>query len=274
MALAHVLILLCTGVFVGFAGGLLGVGGGFIMAPVQYYVFLDIGVLPDDAIKLAFGTNLLVTLFVSLSGTWRHHKMGAVNWRAAVIMGISGMLFAYAGATLAVHLPGDVLKITFGVIVLLSAIRMFTARSKETEGEPVNNLWILFAWAVPLGLITGMLGIGGGVVAIPIMVLVLRFKIHHAVATSLAMIFFRSIGGIIGYIVNGLDVQGLPDYSVGYVNLASGFLLIISSFIMVQVGAIVAHKLPAKRLRFIFILLMFYIGLKMLGVFEWLGWPI
>ena len=274
MELAHVLILLGTGVFVGFAGGLLGVGGGFIMAPVQYYVFIDMGVPADDAIKLAFGTNLLVILFVSLSGMWRHHKLGAVNWRAGIIMGISGLLFAYVGATLATHLPGNVLKIAFGVVVLACAVRMLTARDKEVGKEPVNNPWLLFAWAVPLGLITGMLGIGGGVVTVPILVLALRFKIHDAVATSLAMIFFRSIGGIIGYIVNGLDVQGLPDYSVGYVNLASGFLLIISSFIMAQVGAIVAHKLPGRRLRFIFILLMFYIGLRMTGVFEWLGWPV
>ena len=274
MALVHVLILLGTGVFVGFAGGLLGVGGGFIMAPVQYFVFIDMGVVPDDAIKLAFGTNLLVILFVSLSGMWRHHKLGAVNWRAGVIMGISGMLFAYAGATLATHLPGDVLKITFGIIVLLSAIRMLTAKTGPTEREPVSNPWVWFAWGIPLGLIAGTLGVGGGVVAVPIMVLALRFKIHNAVATSLVMIFFNSIGGVIGYIVNGLDVQGLPPYSIGYVNLSSAFLLIVSSFIMVQVGAIVAHKLPGQRLRFIFILLMFYIGLKMLGVFDWLGWPI
>ena len=247
MELAHVLILLGTGVFVGFAGGLLGVGGGFIMAPIQYFVFLDMGVMPDGAIKLAFGTNLLVILFVSLSGMWRHHKLGAVNWRAAVIMGVSGLAFAYAGATLAVRLPGDVLKIAFGVVVLISAIRMLTARNREVEREAVSNSWLLFAWAVPLGLITGMLGIGGGVVAVPILVLALRFKIHNAVATSLAIIFFKSIGGIVGYIVNGLDVQGLPDYSIGYVNLASGFLLIISSFILVQVGAVVAHRQLASR---------------------------
>lgn len=274
MALIHVLILLGTGVFVGFAGGLLGVGGGFIMAPVQYFVFIDMGVVPDDAIKLAFGTNLLVILFISLSGTWRHHKLGAVNWRAAIVMGFSGLLFAYAGATLATRLPGDALKIAFGVIVLLSAVGMLTARTKEVEREPVDNAWLWFAWAIPLGLITGMLGIGGGVVAVPILMLALRFKIHNAVATSLAMIFFRSIGGIIGYMVNGLGVQGLPAYSVGYVNLASGFLLVIGSFIMAQVGAIVAHKLPGRRLKLIFILLMFYIGLKMVGVFDWLGWPI
>jgi len=274
MALVHVLILLGTGVFVGFAGGLLGVGGGFIMAPVQYFIFIDMGVVPDDAIKLAFGTNLLVILLISLSGMWRHHKLGAVNWRAGIIMGISGLVFAYGGATLATHLPGDVLKVTFGVIVLLSAIRMLTAKTGPTKREPVSNPWVWFAWGIPLGLIAGMLGVGGGVVAVPIMVLALRFKIHNAVATSLAMIFFNSIGGVIGYIVNGMDVPGLPPYSIGYVNLSSAFLLIVSSFIMVQVGAIVAHKLPGQRLRLIFILLMFYIGLKMLGVFDWLSWPI
>jgi len=274
MTLVHVLVLLGTGVFVGFASGLLGVGGGFIMAPVQYFVFVDMGIAADSAIKLAFGTNLLVVLFNSLSGSWRHSKLGAVNWRAAIVMGISGLAFAYAGATLAVHLPGEALKMAFGIIVLLSAVRMLIAQKKQTEREPVSNPWVWFAWAIPLGLIAGMLGVGGGVVAVPIMMLALRFSIHRAVATSLAMIIFNSVGGLVGYIVNGLDVPGLPPYSIGYVNLPSAFLLIVSSFIMVQVGAIVAHRLPGRLLRFIFILLMFYIGLKMLGVFDWLGWPL
>jgi len=274
MTIIHIVILLGTGVFVGFASGLLGVGGGFIMAPVQYFVFVDMGVPADSAIKLAFGTNLLVVLFNSLSGAWRHSKLGAVNWRAAVVMGICGMAFAYAGATLATRLPGDALRIAFGVIVLLSAIRMLMVKTGETAREPVTSPRVWLAWAIPLGLIAGMLGVGGGVVAVPIMVLALRFKIHNAVATSLAMIIFNSVGGVIGYIVNGMDVQGLPEYSIGYVNLSSAFVLIISSFMMAQVGAIIAHKLPGERLRFIFVLLMLYIGLKMIGVFDWLGWPL
>jgi len=151
---------------------------------------------------------------------------------------------------------------------------MLTFRTKQIEQEPVTNPWLWFAWAVPLGIITGMVGIGGGVVAVPILVLALRFKMHHAVGTSLAIIAFKSVGGIIGYIVNGLNVPDLPAYSIGYVNLASGFLLVVGSVGLAQVGAITAHKLPAKQLRFTLNLLMFYIGLKMIGVFDWLGWPI
>jgi len=274
MTLLHIGILLGTGAFVGFASGLLGVGGGFIMAPVQYFVFLDMGVGEDMAIKLAFGTNLLVILFTSSSGAWRHHKLGAVNWRAAILMGLSGMFFAYGGATLATHLPGTALRIAFGVLVLVAAARMLTSIRRESQRPPVDNPWIWFAWAIPLGIISGMLGVGGGVIAVPIMLLALRFPIHNSVATSLAMIIFNSIGGIIGYIVNGLDVPNLPDFSLGYVNLISAGLLIISSIGLVQVGAITAHKLPGKRLRLIFILLMIYIGLRMIGLFDWLGWPI
>ena len=97
---------------------------------------------------------------------------------------------------------------------------------------------------------------------------------HSAVATSLAMMIFTSIGGVIGYIVNGLGVPNLPAYSIGYVNLPAWFLLAVTGVGMAQVGAITAHKLPAKQLRYIFIAVMFYMGLKMLGLFDWLGWLI
>ena len=88
------------------------------------------------------------------------------------------------------------------------------------------------------------------------------------------MMLFTSIGGIIGYIVNGIGVPDLPPYSIGYVNLPSWLLLVVSSIGMAQVGAITAHRLPAGKLRYIFVILMFYLGFRMLGVFDWLGWPL
>jgi hypothetical protein len=274
MALEHVVILLATGVGVGFASGFLGLGGAFIMTPVQYMVFTDMGLSADTAIKLAFGTNLLVILPTAASGAWRHHHKGVVWWRAAIIMGSCGLICAFGGAALATHLPGLALKIAYGVIVLLSGIRMLTARQPHIEPEPVDNTWIWVAWAIPLGLLTGFFGIGGAIVMIPVMVLALKFKMHNAIATSLAVMMFTSVGGVIGYIVNGIGVADLPPYSIGYVNLTSWFLLAVTSVGMAQVGAITAHKVPAKYIKFIFIAIMFYMGLKMVGVFEWLGWPI
>ena len=94
---------------------------------------------------------------------------------------------------------------------------------------------------------------------------------HNAVATSLAIMIFTSIGGVMGYIINGLNVPGLPAYSIGYINLPSWFLLALTSIGLAQVGAITAHRLPAKQLRYIFIALMLYMGLNMLGAFDWLS---
>jgi hypothetical protein len=105
------------------------------------------------------------------------------------------------------------------------------------------------------------------------MVLALKFKIHNAIATSLAMIIFTSTGGVVGYIIRGLGISDLPAYSIGYVNLQAWFLLAVTSIGMAQVGAMTAHRLPARQLRWIFIAAMFYVGLRMLvlGVFDWLG---
>ena len=274
MTLAHIIILLATGIVVGFAGGLLGLGGAFIMTPVQYIIFTDMGLPTDMAIKLAFGTSLLVVLPTAVSGAWRHHRKDAVWWRAAIVMGSCGLVFAFVGATLATQISGEVLKIAFGVIILLSAIRMLTARLPRVETEAVKDPWFWVAWAIPIGVLAGILGIGGAIVMIPVMVLALKFQMHNAIATSLGVMIFTSIGGVIGYIVNGIGVADLPPYSIGYVHLPSWFLLALTGFTMAQVGAIAAHKLPAEQLKYIFVIVMFYMGLRMIGVFDWLGWPL
>ena len=215
MAPEHIVILLVTGTVAGFAGGLLGLGGAFIMTPVQFIVYSAMG-LPDDlAIKTAFATSLLVVLPTAVSGAWRHHRNKAVWWRAGVIMGISSMLFALGGATLATHLPGAALKIAFGVVVLLTAVRMLIAREPKYKIEAVSKTWLWVAWAIPLGLVSGIFGIGGGIIMIPVLVLALRFEMHYAIGTSLAVMMFSSIGGIIGYIINGIGVADRLDYSMG-----------------------------------------------------------
>ncbi|MFC1897816.1 sulfite exporter TauE/SafE family protein [Chloroflexota bacterium] len=274
MEIVPIIILLGTGVGVGFASGLLGVGGGFIMTPVQYLLFTNMGISANIALKMAFGTSLLVILPTVVSGTWRHHKKRAVWWKAALVMGPCGAVAAFGGATLATYLPEETLKIVFAVVVLASGIRMLIRRPLESEQEAKYKPWLWIAWAIPIGLITGLTGLGGGVVAVPVMVLALKFKMHNAVATSLAMIIFNSAGGVIGYIINGLGVPDLPAYSIGYVNLPAWFLLAVTSIGMAQVGAMAAHKIPARQLRWIFIVVQFYVALRMMGVFDWLGWPV
>ena len=274
MTTAHIIIFLITGTIAGFAGGLLGIGGAFIMTPVQYVIYLNMGLTADIAIKLAFGTSLLVVLPMAVSGTWRHNKSGTVRWKTALILGSCASITAFGGATLATHLPEAVLRIIFGIICLITGVRLLVAKPLKTASEPETNYWLLAAWAIPVGLVTGIVGVGGGVVMVPILILALGFTMHDAVSTSLAAIIFTSLGGATGYIVNGLNVPNLPAYAIGYVYLPSWFLLAITSITMAQLGAITAHKLPARQLIYIFVVLLFLIGFRMLGTFDWLGWPI
>jgi hypothetical protein len=103
-----IITLTITGVGVGFGIGLLGFGGCLIMTPVQYWVYIAMGVPPDVAIKVALGTSMFVLLPTAISGTYGHLKKGAVWWKAGIVLGIAEAFGALIGATIATHLPGNV----------------------------------------------------------------------------------------------------------------------------------------------------------------------
>ncbi|UCH43460.1 MAG: sulfite exporter TauE/SafE family protein [Dehalococcoidales bacterium] len=275
MTVTHIIILLLTGAGAGFAGSILGLGGAFIMTPVQYMIYTTLpGISADTAIKLAFGTNLMVILPTAISGTWRHHRNGTVFWRSAIVMGSCSLIGSFGGAAIAARLPGEGLTIAFGILVLIGGVWMVFSRPLDIEDHHRTNPLLWIAWAIPIGIITGILGIGGGILAVPVMTLALRFRMHNATATSLAMMILTSTGGVIGYIISGTGVSDLPAYCLGYVNLQSWLLLSVTSISMAQVGAIVAHRIPARLLKYLFVTIMFYMGLRMLGIFERLGWPL
>jgi len=268
--LSYLPVLLATGVSVGFASGLLGVGGAFITVPVIYWVIAGMGIPADIAIKIAFGTNLLVILPTALSGALGHTRRGAVRWKVALSLGLCGLAGAWAGATLAVHLPGEALKVGFGVLILAVALWMAldsTLNLTVGRGKPKENLPLLSLCGFPIGMLTGLTGVGGGIIAVPMLALAFGFPMHLAVGTSVAMIIFTSLGGVIGYVLNGLGMPDFLPYSLGYVNLPIWVCLAATSIPMAQLGAKASHALPAKQLRYVFIAFMVFVGLKMVGAF-------
>ncbi|MGB6872966.1 MAG: sulfite exporter TauE/SafE family protein [Dehalococcoidia bacterium] len=261
---------MAVGAGAGFASGLLGVGGGFIMVPVSYWIILAMGISPDIAIRIAFGTSLLVILPTVVSGTWRHNKKRAIRWKTALILGSCALVGALVGATLAAHIPGEILKTGFGGLVIAVALWMglgLMPKLRREAEEPRENFGLVAACGFPIGMVTGLTGLGGGVLIVPMLVLALNFPMHIAIGTSVASIILASLGGIVGYIVNGLEVPGLLPYSIGYVNLPIWLCLAATSIPLAQLGARAAHALPARQLRYIFIAFMVYAGLRMIGVF-------
>jgi uncharacterized membrane protein YfcA len=269
----HILILLAAGAGTGFASGLLGIGGGAVMVPVSYWLILAMNIHPDIAIRIAFGTSLLVILPTAISGSWRHNKKKAVRWKTALILGSSASVGGLVGASLAAHLPEKILTVGFGGLILAIAVWMglgIMPKLGRENAEPRENRALVAACGFPIGIVSGLTGIGGGVLIVAVLVLALNFPMHTAVGTSVASIILASLGGIAGYIVNGLGVPGLLPYSIGYVNLPIWLCLAATSIPLAQLGAWAAHALPAKPLTYIFIAFMVYAGLEMIGVFAWI----
>jgi uncharacterized membrane protein YfcA len=234
------------------------------------------GVSQDIAIKIAIGTSFLVIFPTAISGTWRHNKKKAVRWKTALILGPCALVGAVIGTTLAAHLPGEVLEKGFGGLVLAVALWMglgLMPKLKRREEEPREKFGIVAACGFPIGMVSGLTGLGGGALIVPMLVLGLSFPMQIAVGTSVASIMFTSLGGIVGNIANGLGVSGLLPHSLGYINLPIWLCLAATSIPLAQLGARAAHALPAKQLRYVFIAFMVYAGLEMIGVFNWIQGP-
>lgn len=277
--LIYVLVLLATGIAVGFACGLLGIGGGFLMVPVQIWALAQQGVDPTLATRIAFGTSLAVVLPTALSGCRGHSCRGVVLWRPGIIMGLSGLAGGFLGGSIASHAPGELLKMLFGSVVLIGALRMLFAsdlqprqslKSEENSQVP-EPIFQYVLWGFAVGILSGLTGIGGGVILIPVMVVAMGFGIFQAIGTSSVAIAFNALGGVLAYAYNGWGVAGLPPYCAGYIDLLQFSILAGASIFSAQWGVRAAHRLPAERLKQIFVLLMIYIGLKMTGILGWVG---
>lgn len=272
MPITHIIVLLFSGLGIGLLSGLLGIGGAVIMTPIQYWLYTSMGLGTDLAIKMSFATTLAVVLPTAASGAWQHHRQKAINWKAASFIGIFTSVAGFVGASIAARLPGSALKIAFGAVALAIGIRMVTVKISDVERPIRDSRWLYVALAVPIGLITGILGIGGGAFIVPSLVIVVGYRMRYAVATSLGIMLFTTAGSIIGYVVGGLNAPaGMPEHTIGYLYWPAWVILTISSIGMAQVGAILAHKIHGRILNYIFCAVQFYVALNMLGVFTWLA---
>ena len=124
---------------------------------------------------------------------------------------------------------------------------------------------------LPFGMLSGLLGVAGGGVILPVLVTLLRFRVHHAVGTSTATMVFFATGGAVSFMVHGLGMEGLPPFSTGYINWLQWALLCVGSVPMATVGVRIAHRLPAKRVRQIFSIVLILVGLRMSKVFSYIS---
>lgn len=255
-------IAITAGVFGGILAGLLGVGGGIVIVPALYLALSTAGMDSAITMQVAVGTSLATIVFTSLSSGYGHFKRGAIDMNLLKLWAPSLLVGVVIGALLGGYVSGLILVAVFATVAALVAIDMIFRKTKD---EPTPRSFAKPVWAM-LGVVTGglsaMMGIGGGTIGVPLLNF-LGYDIRRAVGTSAAIGFIIGLPGAVVYALTGLGAEGLPPFSLGYVNFAAAAIIIPLTSSFAHVGVKLAHSIPRRALRFSFGIFLMITSLRM-----------
>lgn len=252
-----------TGIVAGILAGLLGVGGGIVIVPVLYHVFSGIGI--DEAVRmhLAVGTSLATIVATSMRSLRAHRAKGAVDselLRGLALPIIAGVLL---GSLIAGGVDGGALMAVFAAVALIVAIHMAFGRESWRIADVFPAGVTRAAIGAVIGLISVLMGIGGGTLGVPILNLY-NIPIHRAVGTATGFGLIIAVPGTLAMILNGWGAPGLPPFSLGYVNLIGFALIVPTTILAAPWGARIAHAISRPALRRAFAAFLALTSLRMI----------
>jgi hypothetical protein len=240
-------VVIAASLLIGVALGILGGGGSILTVPILIY-------LAGMETKQAIATSLFVVGVTSAAGVVSHARAGRVRWRTGLLFGLAGMAGAYGGGRLAEFIPGTVLLIAFGLMMVATAIAMIRGRKqapKEAHHELPVGLVLLEGIAV--GLVTGLVGAGGGFLVVPALALLGGLPMSVAVGTSLLVISMKSFAGLAGYL------------SSVHIDWGLATLVTAAAVVGGLVGGRLAGRIPQDALRKTFGWFVVTMGVFVLG---------
>jgi uncharacterized membrane protein YfcA len=259
-------VFVALGAMVGFLAGLLGIGGGMTMVPLLTLIFTRQGFPLEHVVHMAVATSTATIVFTAMSSAREHHRHGAVLWK--VVAGLAPGIVA--GSLLGPQIVGRMstswLAGFFGVFVAASATQMLVDRKPKPTREMPGPAG-LFGVGGGIGLISSMVGAGGGFLSVPFMTWC-NVRIHNAVATSAALGLPIAVAGTVGFVLAGLAAEGMPRYTLGYIYMPALVAIVAASMLVAPVGARTAHRWPVKKLKRAFALLLYALAAYML----WKAW--
>jgi uncharacterized membrane protein YfcA len=237
-----------------------------IIPLLRYWAFSSMNISPEVIVHLSFGTSLAIIIPTSVSGSLAHSKTGNVLWWIVLQMAILGIPGSLFGSTLAAHFKGPLLIKLFAALLIVLSLQMFFQKKEAAESERMlsPSLFPILLIGFLVGIFSGFFGLGGGIIAIPLLTRFLGFPVHRTLGISIAFVFFISLVGAVGYIINGWGHPHLPPFTLGYVHLMGCLFAGIPSVILVRWGAGLAYRTKPLRLRRIFAMLLLLVGIRML----------
>ena len=250
------------GIVSGLLAGLFGIGGGLVIVPVLAVLFKTHGFSADLIMIMAVATSLAIISFTAVSSVWTHHRLGSVIWPKVVRL-VPGIIVGSAvGALLAKQISAEGLRIFLVVFLLYVGMQMALEITPKAGLVKQSRLLDFFV-AIIIGLLSAIVGIGGGTLTVPYLVRG-QMLMRNAVAVSSACGLPIAIASTTSYILLGLNVGNLPEGSLGYIYLPAFLATGLTSVLTAPLGARLAHRLPAKKLKRYFSLLLFAMAAKLI----------
>ncbi|MEP2715714.1 sulfite exporter TauE/SafE family protein [Pseudophaeobacter sp.] len=251
-----------SGVVGGVLAGLLGVGGGIVIVPALYLALTLTGMDSALTMQVAVGTSLATIVFTSLSSGYGHYRKGAIDMALLKLWAPSILVGVVIGGILGGFVSGKVLIAVFATVAALVALDMMLRKGGDSTAPKSFAKPVWAALGVVAGAISAMMGIGGGTVCVPLLNF-LGYDIRKAVGTSAAIGFVIGVPGALIYMGTGLGAEGLPPFSLGYVNLFCAAVIIPLSTTFARVGVKLAHSIPRRALRLAFGLFLMLTSARM-----------
>lgn len=242
-----ILYMLC-GLTAGLLGGYLGLGGGIIMVP-----FLTIAAGLD--IKTAVPVSVTATVVTSIASSNEYLKKGMVDLELSIILALFMVIGTITGSSISPYVPSEYIQLTLTIVVLYTAISLLKSKRKDDTTEFIidrnKNIVLSGAIAIFTGILSGLVGIGGGVIIVPVLYLLIGLPLSTSRGTSSLMIGFSAAAASTVYLLNDqVDFQIVTGVIVG---------IIIGGRIGGKLGAIAKPKI----VKIIFFFVLVYVAVKL-----------
>lgn len=265
------IILILLGFIAGTIGSLVGLGGGIVIVPALLFLGSSTTLIGEVSPQVAAGTSLLVIIFTGLSSTIAYYKQKRVDYKSGLIFFIGSGPAGILGAWVNKQLNVDTFSIWFGVfMIFMSFVLMYKDKLKPLKRKSEKGIWrtytdeegneqsygfrplVAIAISVVVGFLGGLLGIGGGSLMVPAMILLFFFPPHIAVATSMLLLFLTSITSSVAHI------------AMGNINWLYALALIPGAWFGGKAGALLNQKLPGKTIVTLLRIVLIIVGIRLI----------
>jgi len=263
--MAEWILYLVAGGGAGLLAGLFGVGGGIIMVPILYICFRDQGFAAGTLFQCATATSLAAIVASGLSALMAHGRRHNVDGRQAALLAVGAALGAAAVARWVVAQPGAGWRVAFGFFLGVAAWLVGRGHAPVIPARPARpapGLWLAIGTAS--GALSAAFGVGGGVVAVPLMRTLLHVDLRRAVGNATAVLATSAIVGTAVYGIAGHRWLTTSGASLGLIHLPAALALAVAALPAAPVGARLAHHLPERWLRRLFVALLLLTSARMI----------